>query len=95
MEATGGYEELLATLLHQRNIALAVVNPRRVRDFAAGIGEDAKTDPIDARAIAFYGKVVRPTAQLAKSDEEKKIQALVERRRQLLDLINQESNRLQ
>jgi len=95
MEATGGYEQLLVTLLHQHNIAVAVVNPRRVRAFAAGIGMDAKTDPIDARVIAFYGQVVQPAAQAARSDDEKKLQALVERRRQLLDLINQENNRRQ
>lgn len=95
MEATGGYEELLVTLLHRHGIALAVVNPRRVRDFAAGIGRDAKTDPIDAGVIAFYGQVVKPQPQAAKSEDQKKLQALVERRRQLLDLINQENNRLQ
>ena len=43
MEATGGYEESLVALLHQHQIAVAVVNPRRVKDFAAGIGRDAKT----------------------------------------------------
>jgi len=95
MEATGGYENRLVTLLHQHNIALAVVNPRRVRDFAKGIGIDAKTDPIDARVIAFYAQVIKPESQLVKSKEEKKLRALVDRRRQLLDLINQENNRLQ
>lgn len=95
MEATGGYESRLVTLLHQHKIALAVVNPRRVRDFASGIGQDAKTDPIDAKAIAFYGQVVKPEAQAAIPEEDKKLKALVERRRQLLGLINQESNRLQ
>ena len=95
MEATGGYEERLVSLLHQHGISLAVVNPRRVRDFAKGIGMDAKTDPIDAGVIAFYGRVVKPAPQLAKSDEEKKLKALVGRRRQLLDLIGQENNRLQ
>lgn len=95
MEATGGYEELLVTQLHQHHIAVAVVNPRRVRAFAAGIGKDAKTDLIDAQVIAFYGQVVKPAAQAARSDDEKKLQALVERRRQLLDLINQENNRRQ
>lgn len=95
MEATGGYEERLVSLLHEHGISLAVVNPRRVRDFANGIGKDAKTDPIDAGVIAFYGRVVKPAPQLAKSDEEKKLKALVERRRQLLDLIGQETNRLQ
>lgn len=95
MEATGGYEEQLVTLLHEHNVALAVVNPRRVRDFAKGIGRDAKTDPIDAGVISFYGEVVQPAPQLAKSDDEKKLNGLVERRRQLLDLIGQEKNRLQ
>ena len=95
MEATGGYEELLVTLLHQHDIAVAVVNARRVRQFAAGIGQDAKTDPIDANVIAFYAQVVKPAAQVAKSTEEKKLKALVERRRQLLDLISQENNRRQ
>ncbi|NIS81879.1 MAG: transposase, partial [Anaerolineales bacterium] len=86
-EATGGYEDRLVTLLHQHQIAVAVVNPRRVRQFADGIGSDAKTDPIDARVIAFYGQVVKPAPQAAQSEEEKKLKALVERRRQLLDLI--------
>lgn len=95
MEATGGYEELLVGLLHQHDIAVAVVNPRRVRAFAAGIGKDAKTDPIDAQVLAFYGQVAKPAAQVAKSVDEQKLQALVERRRQLLDLINQENNRRQ
>ena len=94
MEATGGYEELLVTLLHQHNIAVAVVNPRRVRDFAKAIGKDAKTDPIDAGVIAYYGRVAQPTPQFARCEEEKKLKALVERRRQLLDLIGQENNRL-
>jgi transposase len=95
MEATGGYEQLLVELLHQHGIAMAVVNPRRVRDFADGIGRDAKTDPLDAALIAFYAQVVKPQPQAAKSEDQKKLQALVERRRQLLDLMNQENNRLQ
>ncbi len=95
MEATGGYESLLVDLLHQANVTFAVVNPRRVRDFAKGIGWDAKTDPIDAKLIARYGEVVQPKPHRAKTDQEKKLEALVTRRRQLLGLINQENNRLQ
>lgn len=95
MEGTGGYESCLLDLLHQSNLALAVVNPRRVRDFAKGIGWDAKTDPIDAKLIARYGEVVKPKPQVAKTASEKKLEALVTRRRQLLGLINQENNRLQ
>lgn len=95
MEATGGYEERLVSLLHRHDVALAVVNPRRIRDFAKGIGRDAKTDPIDARTIAFYAQVVKPQPQIAKSEEDTKLRALVERRKQLLGLISQENNRLQ
>ncbi len=94
MEATGGYENRLVTQLHEHDIAVAVVNPRRVRDFAGGIGRDAKTDPIDAQVIAFYGQVVKPSPQVAKSEAEQKVKALVARRRQLLDLVNREDNRL-
>jgi len=95
MEATGGYEALLVSVLHQHDIALAVVNPRRVNRFAEAIGRDAKTDPIDAGVIALYGQVCKPAAQAAKSDEDRKLRELVARRRQLLELINQENNRLQ
>ena len=69
LEATGGYESLLVKLLHQRKIALAVVNPRQVRDFAKGIGKNAKTDAIDAQVIARFGEVVRPAPQVAQSDK--------------------------
>jgi transposase len=95
MEATGGYESGLVDLLHESNLALAVVNPRRVRDFAKGIGLDAKTDAIDAQVIAKYGEVVNPQQHVAKTDSEKKLNALVTRRQQLLGLITQENNRLQ
>lgn len=95
LEATGGYERLLVRLLHEHGIAVSVVNPRRVRKFAEGIGRDAKTDPIDAAVLKRYGEVVVPAPQLAQSDEEEKLKALVERRRQVLGLIGQEKNRLQ
>lgn len=95
MEATGGYESLLVERLHQHNIPLAVVNPRQVRDFARGIGYDEKTDPIDAHVIVRFGTVVQPAPQPAQSEEQIKLGALVVRRRQILDLINQEQNRSQ
>lgn len=95
MEATGGYESVLVRVLGQQPIAAAVVNPRRVRDFAKGIGRDAKTDVIDAEVISLFGQVVQPAPVAAKSAAEEKLAALVTRRKQLLDLINQESNRWQ
>lgn len=95
MEATGGYESLLVELLHKNDIALAVVNPRRVCNFAIGIGRDAKTDPIDAGILVRFGEVVKPSPQLVQSEEQIKLGVLVERRRQIVDLINQEQNRSQ
>jgi transposase len=95
MEATGGYESLLVERLHLRQIALAVVNPRQVRDFARGIGRVEKTDPIDARVIVRFGEVVQPASQPAQSAEQIKLAAFVVRRRQILGLMNQEQNRSQ
>ncbi len=94
MEATGGYETLLLNQLAKYKIEAAVVNPRRVRDFAKGVGADAKTDPIDAQVISQYAAVVNPQPMTMKSDHEQKHSALVARRNQLLELINQENNRL-
>ena len=94
MEGTGGYEYLLVKHLTSHKLAAAVINPRRVRDFAKAIGLDAKTDPIDAKVISRYAEVVMPKPMATKSDHELKHSALVARRSQLLELINQENNRL-
>lgn len=94
MEATGGYETLLVKCLAKHGIDTAVLNPRQVRDFAKGVGLDAKTDPIDAQLISEFSSVVKPQAMAMASDHEQKHSALVTRRSQLLELINQESNRL-
>jgi transposase len=94
MEGTGGYEYLLVKHLAFHKIEAAVINPRRIRDFAKCIGMDAKTDPIDAKVISKYAEVVAPQPMATKSDHELKHGALVARRNQLLELINQENNRL-
>jgi transposase len=94
MEGTGGYEDLLVKQLASQQIDSAVINPRRIRDFAKGIGLDAKTDAIDAKVISKYAEVVKPQPMAAKSDHELKHGALVARRSQILELINQENNRL-
>lgn len=95
LEATGGYETKLVKVLQDHQIAVAVVNPRQVRDFANGIGMDAKTDKLDAKVIARFGEVVKPSPMAAKSPEEEKLAGLVTRRSQLIDLIIQEENRLE
>ena len=84
MEGTGGYEYLLLRQLANHKLAAAVINPRRVRDFAKGIGLDAKTDPIDAKVISTYAEVVVPKPMATKSEHELKHSALVARRSQLL-----------
>ena len=94
MEGTGGYEFLLLKHLASHKLDAAVINPKRIRDFAKGIGVDAKTDQIDAKVISRYGEVVAPRPMATKSDHELKHSALVARRNPLLELINQESNRL-
>jgi transposase len=94
MEGTGGYEYLLLKHLASHKLDAAVINPRRVRDFAKGIGLDAKTDPIDAKVISKYAEVVMPRPMATKSAHELKHGALVARRNQLLELVNQENNRL-
>ena len=95
LEASGKYESKMVSLLHQHEIAVAVVNPKRVRDFAKGIGRDAKTDPIDASTIRYYGLVVRPAPQPPKNPNDVRLEALVDRRNQLKNMINQEQNRLE
>ena len=62
LEASGGYERTAHRELVARGVAAAIVNPKRVRDFARGMGLEAKTDRIDARLIARYGAVMRPAA---------------------------------
>ena len=94
VEATGGYECVFVDWCHQHAIPVAIVNARQVRDFARGIGLNAKTDPIDAFVLARFAEVVKPALSACKGEAEKKLEAMVTRRKQLLGLINQESNRL-
>ncbi len=74
---------------------MAVVNPRKVRHFATGIGIDAKTDAIDAKVISKFATVAKPLPMACNDQNEAKHKALVNRRSQLIDLIKQENNRLQ
>lgn len=95
MEASGGYENRLVNALGKAQIPHAVLNAKRVREFARSIGVDAKTDPIDARVIARFATVLKPVPTAVASEEERKHSALVTRRSQLVELITQERNRLQ
>ena len=94
MEATGGYEYAVAEHLATRKLPVVVVNPKRVRDFAKALGILAKTDRIDAGVIARYAKAVRPELRPLKDAKTQKLDALVARRRQLVEMIAAEKNRL-
>jgi transposase len=94
MEATGGYEIMLAAQLGSAGLPVAVVNPRQVRDFAKGIGKLAKTDSIDAYVLARFAETNKPEPKPLPSEDEKLIKELMARRRQLVDLRASEKNRL-
>lgn len=85
-EATGGYEREVAAALHAAQIAVSVLNPARVRQFARASGELAKTDPIDAAVLAAFGRAFTPEATAARTGVEIKMVALATRRLQLLEL---------
>ena len=94
MEATGGYGRRLAAELLQAGHNVVVANPRQVRDFARGIGQLAKTDSIDAAVLAKFGSMVNPKIRPQPSEQAEVLSELVTRRRQVTDLLTQESNRL-
>jgi transposase len=94
LEATGGYESLVAGAIAGREIAVAVVNPRQVRDFAKATGVLAKTDRIDARVLARFAEAVRPEPRPLPTAEAKELEELLSRRRQLVDMLTMEKNRL-
>ena len=93
MEATGGYEYLTAAKLSIEGLPIAVVNPRRVRDYARAIGMTAKTDKIDAKVIALFAANCQPIPQGRIDDNSRKLKALTARRQQLLDMRVAENNR--
>jgi transposase len=93
-EATGGLEKLLAGYLTEAGLQLAIVNPKRVRDFAKAKGKLAKTDNIDARIMAEFALDIKPIVrQLADKDTEE-IKAIMTRRHQVREMITAERNRL-
>jgi transposase len=93
LEATGGYETVVASVLAAAHLPLAVVNPRQIRDFARSTGKLAKTDRLDAAAIAHFAEAVRPPARRVADDEAQALGELVARRRQVIEMIVAEKNR--
>lgn len=94
LEATGGYEATIAAELHSIGFAVAVVNPRHIRDFARSVGILAKTDTLDAKVIARYGATVQPTPRALPAEETKRLGGIMMRRRQIVAMRTAEKNRL-
>jgi transposase len=94
LEASGGYERELAAELVAAGHRVAVVNPRQVRDFARGLGKLAKTDRIDAHVLAQFAQLVQPRPLDKLPAQQAELDALVTRRRQLIELRTMEKNRL-
>lgn len=94
LEATGGYEKLVADKLNQANVEVCIINPRQIRDFAKALGKLAKTDKIDAQVIALFAQKIQPEARANKSENQSKIADLSTRRKQLLDILQMEKNRI-
>ena len=86
LESTGGIERPLAIALIDAGHIVSIVNPRQVRDFAKGMGLLAKTDRIDARVLALFGQKVQPRRAVKPSEKQLELEALVVRRRQLVDI---------
>lgn len=93
LEATGGYELLAVAALAAAALPVLVVNPRQVRDFAKATGQLAKTDRIDADILARFADVVRPAVRAIPDADAQELEALLTRRRQLLEMLHAERNR--
>ena len=93
LEATGGYETVVAATLAAAALPVVVVNPRQIREFARSTGRLAKTDTLDARAIAAFAAAVRPAVRPVPDAQARLLGQLVARRRQLVDMLGAEHNR--
>ena len=94
LEATGGYELLCVAALAAAELPVVVVNPRQVRDFARATGQLAKTDRLDADILARFAEKVRPALRPIPNAEAQELDAMLTRRRQLVEMLGAERNRL-
>ena len=94
LEATGGLEVPVVAALAAAQLPVVVVNPRQVRDFAKATGQLAKTDRLDAQILAQFADVVRPPVRLLPDAESQRVAALLARRRQVVEMLTAERNRL-
>jgi transposase len=94
MEATGGYELNALIALQQKDFAVAIVNPRQIRNFAKATGRLAKTDRIDAAVLAHFAEAMRPACKDKINQDQLALLQLQQRHKQLVDLLVMEKNRL-
>ncbi len=94
LEATGHLEIPLAASLQASRLPVVIVNPRQVRDFARATGVLAKTDRIDAGILALFGLQVKPEVRLLPDQKAREMSNLLARRRQLIEMLTAEHNRL-
>jgi transposase len=94
LEATGGLEIPLTGALAAAGMPVVVVNPRQVRDFAKATGKLAKTDALDAQTLAHFAEVMRPEPRPLPDEQTQTLAALLTRRRQLVEMLTAEKNRL-
>lgn len=94
LEATGGYQRAVVAALAAAALPVVVVNPRQARNFAKATGQLAKTDALDARALAHFAEVIRPTPRPVSDVQTEELRALLARRRQLITMRTAEQNRL-
>jgi transposase len=94
LEATGGLERAAVAILAAKRLPVVVVNPRQVRDFAKSKGILAKTDKLDALVIAQFAQAIRPELRPLKTMEAQALEAILSRRRQIVQMLTAEKNRL-
>jgi transposase len=94
LEASGGYERPVAAAIAASGIAVAVVNPTQTRDFARATGKLAKTDALDAKALARFAEALRPEPRALLEEEAREFQSILARRRQVIQMMSAEKNRL-
>jgi transposase len=94
LEATGGFELHVVAELAAGKLPVVVTNPRRVRNFARSTGKLAKTDKLDAQMLAHFAAALRPEPRALPSEQEDHLTALLTRRRQIVDMLTVEKNRL-
>lgn len=94
LEASGGYQSRAASFLAAAGLGVAVVNPRQVRELAGALGQEAKTDRLDAALLARFGEAAKPEPRPLADEEAQALKALVARRSELVEMRTAEINRL-